>query len=63
LTTQTGITRAVQHGEKVQLQLTDFPYGERQYEVEDFAGHPWTFTQMLADVDPADWGGTTVNSD
>jgi uncharacterized glyoxalase superfamily protein PhnB len=36
----------------------DYPYGERQYTVEDFAGHRWTFSQSIADVDPTDWGGT-----
>jgi uncharacterized glyoxalase superfamily protein PhnB len=34
------------------------PYGERQYRVEDLAGHRWTFTQSVADVDPEEWGGT-----
>ncbi len=34
------------------------PYGERQYSVEDFAGHRWVFTQSIADVDPVEWGGT-----
>lgn len=38
---------------------TDYPYGERQYSVEDLAGHHWTFTQALADVAPEDWGGTS----
>jgi uncharacterized glyoxalase superfamily protein PhnB len=35
----------------------DHPYGERQYNVEDLAGHVWTFTQSIADADPRDWGG------
>jgi len=39
---------------------TDFPYGERQYTVEDLAGRRWTFTQSIADVDPQDWGGTLI---
>ena len=34
-----------------------FPYGERQYNAVDLAGHRWTFSQSVADVDPADWGG------
>jgi uncharacterized glyoxalase superfamily protein PhnB len=34
------------------------PYGERQYNAEDFAGHSWTFSQSVADVHPAEWGGT-----
>lgn len=36
---------------------TDYPYGERQYSAEDPWGHRWTFSETLADVDPADWGG------
>jgi uncharacterized glyoxalase superfamily protein PhnB len=38
---------------------TDFLYGERQYNVEDFAAHHWCFSQSIADVDPSEWGGTT----
>lgn len=34
-----------------------YPFGERQYGARDFAGHHWVFTQSVADVDPADWGG------
>jgi uncharacterized glyoxalase superfamily protein PhnB len=37
----------------------DHPYGERQYSVEDVAGHRWTFTQAIADLAPEDWGGTS----
>jgi uncharacterized glyoxalase superfamily protein PhnB len=36
----------------------DHPYGERQYTAEDPAGHRWTFSQTIADVDPAEWGCT-----
>ncbi len=39
---------------------TDFPYGERQYTVEDIDGHRWIFSQSIADVDPRDWGGLLV---
>ena len=35
----------------------DFPYGECQYTVKDFAGYIWTFSQSIADVDSRDWGG------
>ncbi|WP_460530774.1 VOC family protein [Chitinimonas naiadis] len=35
----------------------DYPYGERQYSVEDPGGHCWTFSQSIADIDPASWGG------
>jgi uncharacterized glyoxalase superfamily protein PhnB len=36
----------------------DYPYGERQYSVEDLGSHRWNFSQSIADVDPRDWGGT-----
>lgn len=49
--------RAAAAGAKVLGPPADFPYGERQYTAEDPAGHRWTFTQSLADVDPAEWGG------
>jgi uncharacterized glyoxalase superfamily protein PhnB len=42
---------------------TDFPYGERQYTVEDLDGHRWTFSQSIADVDPSEWGGVLVERD
>jgi uncharacterized glyoxalase superfamily protein PhnB len=38
----------------------EYPYGERQYTVEDIAGHLWTFSETIADVDPDLWGGTLV---
>ena len=34
-----------------------YPFGERQCTVEDIGGHRWTFSQTVADVDPASWGG------
>jgi uncharacterized glyoxalase superfamily protein PhnB len=51
--------RASQRGAVVLAAPADFAYGERQYTVEDFAGHRWTFSQSIADVDPRDWGGAT----
>jgi uncharacterized glyoxalase superfamily protein PhnB len=45
-------------GAKILSEPTDWPYGERQYSAEDPGGHHWTFSQSIADVDPADWGGT-----
>ena len=38
----------------------DHVYGERQYTAEDLAGHRWTFSQTIADVDPASWGGEMI---
>jgi uncharacterized glyoxalase superfamily protein PhnB len=35
----------------------DYPYGERQYTLDDIGGHHWTFSQTIADVDPESWGG------
>jgi uncharacterized glyoxalase superfamily protein PhnB len=40
---------------------TDHPYGERQYTAEDLGGHRWTFSESIADVDPASWGGTAID--
>ncbi len=53
--------RARQAGARILMEPTDFPYGERQYTAEDLAGHHWTFSQTLADVDPAQWGGETAH--
>ena len=52
--------RARAHGAKIVDELKDFPYGERQYSAVDHAGHHWTFTETIADVEPESWGGTTV---
>ena len=49
--------QATRAGAKVLRPPTDFPYGERQYSAEDPGGHRWTFSQSIADVDPAAWGG------
>lgn len=45
-------------GAKILQPPTDQPYGERQYSAEDVGGHLWTFSQSIADVDPASWVGT-----
>jgi uncharacterized glyoxalase superfamily protein PhnB len=52
--------RARQNGARILAPPTSHPYGERQYNALDFAGHRWTFTQSIADVAPEDWGGTPV---
>ena len=49
--------RAVAHGARILSPPTDYPYGERQYSLADPAGHRWVFSQSIADVDPAAWGG------
>ena len=48
------------HGARILMEPTDFEYGERQYTAEDPAGHQWTFSETLDDVDPATWGGILV---
>lgn len=49
--------RARTSGARILMEPTDFEYGERQYQAEDPFGHRWTFSETLADVDPAEWGG------
>jgi uncharacterized glyoxalase superfamily protein PhnB len=51
---------AVRRGARIINHPADFPYGERQYTAEDLAGHVWTFSQSIADVDPQEWGGMLV---
>jgi uncharacterized glyoxalase superfamily protein PhnB len=50
--------RAKRSGGKIVREPTDYPYGERQYNIEDFRGHHWCFSESIADVDPTEWGGT-----
>ena len=40
--------------------LTTWEYGERSGVVEDIGGHRWELTQTVRDVEPEEWGGTTV---
>ena len=39
---------------------TDMPFGERQYTVQDHAGHWWTFSQHVADVALEEWGAISA---
>ena len=43
-------------GVAITEQIQETCYGERQYGVEDLAGHRWLFSQHVRDVSPADWG-------
>jgi uncharacterized glyoxalase superfamily protein PhnB len=52
--------RASAAGARLLLPPADHAYGERQYTAMDCGGHVWTFSQTLADVDPAAWGGALV---
>jgi len=49
--------RAASMGAQILNPPTDYPFGERQYTANDLGGHRWTFSQSIADVDPATWGG------
>ena len=49
--------RAQQSGVHILNPPTDYPYGERQYTAIDLAGHRWTFSQTIKDIDPFEWGG------
>lgn len=51
---------ALAAGARIAMPPTSFPYGERQYAAVDIGGHAWVFTQSIADVDPASWGGELV---
>jgi uncharacterized glyoxalase superfamily protein PhnB len=55
--------RARTHGARITMEPQDHVYGERQYTAEDPAGHRWTFSQTLADVDPGQWGGILHDDD
>jgi len=39
---------------------TDREYGERDFTVEDLAGHRWQFCQTVRDVAPEEFGCETV---
>ena len=49
--------RALDMGATAVNAPADHVYGERQGTLKDPAGHSWTLTQTIADVDPASWGG------
>ena len=51
-----GYERALAMGGTSVRVPTDHPFGERQAEIKDPAGHSWTLSQTMADVEPSDWG-------
>jgi uncharacterized glyoxalase superfamily protein PhnB len=59
--TDSHCARARNHGAIITQDPTTHPYGERQYNAVDFAGHSWTFSQSVADIHPQEWGGTAEN--
>ncbi len=55
--------QAVAAGASVLGAPETYEFGERQYSATDPAGHSWTFSQSVADVDPTSWGATEVHLD
>jgi uncharacterized glyoxalase superfamily protein PhnB len=53
--------RAVAAGARIVSAPATHPFGERQYSALDPGDHRWTFSQSVADSDPATWGGELVN--
>ncbi len=37
--------------------IPELPYADAREAAAWLGGHVWTFSQTLADVDPAQWGG------
>lgn len=56
-----AFARARDAGARVLSEPTTFEYGERSCELEDLAGHRWELTQTVRDVQPEEWGGSTVS--
>ena len=54
--------QALREGATVVMESTEFPFGERQFTVQDPWGIQWTFSQTIADVAPEEWGGETIAS-
>jgi len=52
--------RATQAGARIISPPTDYEFGERQYSAEDLGGHRWVFSQTIAEINPAMWGGELV---
>jgi len=48
--------RTKSKGARIVEELHETVYGERQYGVEDFAGHHWLFSWHARDLNPQEWG-------
>jgi uncharacterized glyoxalase superfamily protein PhnB len=57
-----AFARARDVGAGVLEEPTTHEYGERSCVLEDLAGHRWELTQTVRDVEPEEWGGTTVGA-
>jgi PhnB protein len=48
--------RARAAGATIVREPQDEAYGDRRYDVQDLAGHTWSFAQPLREPPPEDWG-------
>jgi uncharacterized glyoxalase superfamily protein PhnB len=55
-----AFARARDFGARVLQEPTTHGYGERACMLEDVGSHRWELTQTVRDVEPEEWGGTTV---
>ncbi len=55
-----AFARAVEAGAVVCQEPVTHVYGERACVVDDPGGHRWELTRTVRDVEPEEWGGTTV---
>jgi len=55
--------RARRAGAEITREPESHPFGERQYSAVDPGGHAWTFTETIADSDPASWGGELLSDE
>jgi uncharacterized glyoxalase superfamily protein PhnB len=55
-----AFVRARDFGARVLEEPRTWEYGERSCLLEDLGGHRWELTQTVRDVEPEEWGGTTV---
>lgn len=55
------VARIQGRGGQVLEPPTEREYGERDYLVEDFAGHRWAFCETIRDVAPEEFGCETVS--
>jgi predicted enzyme related to lactoylglutathione lyase/uncharacterized glyoxalase superfamily protein PhnB len=54
--------RVKKEGALIVEELHETEYGERQYGVEDLAGHHWLFSRHARDHNPEEWGATVAEA-
>jgi predicted enzyme related to lactoylglutathione lyase/uncharacterized glyoxalase superfamily protein PhnB len=56
------LAHSTAQGARIVEDLKETIYGERQYGVEDLAGHHWLFSHHARNLDPAEWGATVAEA-